>query len=244
MKKLLFLLCFILGALKLNAQPPLYDDLLILYADGNYAKLIRETIKYSEKDESKNDAIIYYWMAKGYYKISFQADRDEEYKNAFKDCFTAAGKCIKKDKSGKIYAEYRDFFSDVKKTLVETIQNDIDAKDYRKASGWVTKAYKLNPNDVGAKYLEGACKFRVQDKGGANALWKEAEKMLAAPTFAAEVANYREEDKKLFKLGVFETAEAYISMKQVDKAKALLGKVAQWFEDDEDFKARYDAIVN
>ncbi|MGV3631083.1 MAG: hypothetical protein ACO1O6_07750 [Bacteroidota bacterium] len=241
MKKLLLFLCFILGALKLSAQPPLYDDLLILYADGNYSKLIKETIKYSEKDESKNDAIVYYWMAKGYYKISFQADRDEEYKNAFKDCFTAAGKCLKKDKEGKIIAEHRDFFSDVKKTLVETIQNDVDAKDYRKASGWVTKAYKLNPNDVGAKYLEGACKYRVQDKGGANALWKEAEKMLAN---VKSLEDYREEDKKLFKLGIFETAEAYMAMKQPDKAKALLGKVAQWFEDDDDFKARYDQIVN
>ena len=105
----------------------------------------------------------------------------------------------------------------------------------------MTKAYKLNPNDVGAKYLEGACKFRVQDKGGANALWKEAEKMLATIT---SLDDYREEDKKLFKMGVFETAEAYVAMKQVDKAKTLLGKVAQWFEDDEDFKAKYDEIVN
>lgn len=241
MKKMILLLLTIVAFSKVNAQPPTYDDLLILYADGNYPKLIKETTKYSEKDETKNDGIIYLWMAKGYYKISFQADRPEEYKNAFKDCFTAIGKCMKKDKDGKIFKEHRDFFSDVKKTLVETIKNDIEAKDFTKAAGWVSKAYKLNAQDVGAKYLEGACKFRKQDKGGANALWKEAEKMLAN---IKSLEEYRDEDKELFKMGIFETAQCYISMKQVDKAKALLGKVAQWFEDDEDFKARYDEIVN
>lgn len=241
MKKLLLILCLLFGFTKVNAQPPLYDDLLILYADGNYAKLIKQSIKYSEKDESKNDAVVYYFMAKGYYKISFVADRDEEYKNAFKDCFTAIGKCIKKDKDKKVFTEHRDFFSDVKKSLIETIRNDIEAKEYKKAMSWVSKAYKLNPTDIGAKYLEGACKFRSQDKGGANTLWKEAEKLLAD---LKSLDDYKQEDKDLLKMGIFETCECYISTKQVDKAKTLLGKVAQWYEGDEDFKAKYDAIVN
>lgn len=241
MKKLISLICILVLAFKFNAQPPTYDDLLILYADGNYPKLIKNATKYAENDKTKNDAIVYYWWAKGLYKISFKADRPDDYKNAYKDCFTAIGKFLKKDKEGKLYAQYRDFFSEVKKTLVETIKNDLDAKDYRKAGGWVIKAYKLNPTDVGAKYLEGACKFRNADKGGANALWKEAEKLLVN---VKSLEDYYEEDKELFKIGIFETAECYISMKQVEKAKTLLGKVAQWFEGDEDFKAKYDAIVN
>jgi tetratricopeptide (TPR) repeat protein len=241
MKKIALLLFIASFTFRLNAQPPTYDDLLILFADGNYAKLIKETVKYSEKDNTKNDAIVFYWMAKGYYKISFQADRPDEYKNAFKDCFNAIGKCIKKDKEGKFYAEHRDFFSDVKKTLVETIKNELEAKDYRKAAGWANKVYKLTPTDIGAKYLEGACKYQTADKGGANGIWKEAEKMLAKVT---SIEDYYPEDRELFKMGIFETCQCYIAMKQVEKAKSLLGKVAQWFKGDEDFKAKYDAIVN
>jgi hypothetical protein len=45
-------------------------------------------------------------------------------------------------------------------------------------------------------------------------------------------------------MGVIQTAECYVSSRQVDKAKTLLGKVAQWFEEDEEFKAKYDEIVN
>jgi tetratricopeptide (TPR) repeat protein len=260
MKKIISLFCILVLAFKFNAQPPTYDDLLILYADGNYAKLIKETTKYSEKDNTKNDAIVYLWMAKAQYKISFQADRDEDYKNAFKDCFNSIGKFVKKDKEGKLLEQHMDFIADVKKTLVESIQNELEAKDYRKAAGWVTKAYKINPNDLGAKYLEAACKFRNADKGGANQIWKETDKLLMKVTsdeapkevkkgeksepILIKFKDYSDEDKELFKLGIFETAECYISMKQVEKAKTLLGKVAQWFEGDEDFKAKYDAIVN
>jgi tetratricopeptide (TPR) repeat protein len=241
MKNISLVLCLVSFVFKANSQPPTYDDLLILFADGNYPKLIKEATKYSEKDKSKNDAIIFYWMAKGYYKLSFQADRPDEYKNAFKDCFNAIGKCLKKDKEGKLYVEYRDFFSDVKKTLVETIKNEIEAKDYRKASSWVNKAYKLTPTDIGAKLLEGVCKFHTGDKGGANAFWIDADKMLAKVT---SITDYYPEDKELFKIGIFETCQCYIAMKQIDKAKTLLVKVAQLFEGDEDFKVKYNAIIN
>ncbi len=45
-------------------------------------------------------------------------------------------------------------------------------------------------------------------------------------------------------MGVLKTVECYMASKQVDKAKALLGKAAKWLEKDEEFKAVYDDIVN
>lgn len=241
MKKLLILIFLVAGINATNAQPPVYDDLLILFADGNYPKLIREATKYTEKDETKNDALVYLYLAKGNYKISFVADRDEEYKNAFKDAIGALGKCFAKDKDGKVKADHEAFISEVKRTLLEMITNDVEAKDYRKAAGWANKIYKISPGNVGAKYLEGACKFQTADKGGANAFWKEADKQLAA---IKDFENYSAEDKELLKIGIFETANCYIAMKQVEKAKTLLNKVAQWYEKDASFKEKYDAIVN
>lgn len=241
MKKLLILIFLVAGINTTNAQPPVYDDLLILFADGNYPKLIREATKYTEKDETKNDALVYLYLAKGYYKISFVADRDEQYKNAFKDAIGTLGKCLAKDKDGKVKAEHENFVVELKRTLLEMITNDIEAKDYRKAAGWANKLYKISPGNIGAKYLEGACKFQTADKGGANAFWKEADKQLAA---IKDFETYSAEDKELLKIGIFETANCYIAMKQVEKAKILLNKVAQWYEKDASFKEKYDAIVN
>jgi hypothetical protein len=45
-----------------------------------------------------------------------------------------------------------------------------------------------------------------------------------------------------FRTGVFETVECWINSKQIDKAKKLLDKVAPWFEDDEEYKTRYEGL--
>ncbi|MBI2257623.1 MAG: hypothetical protein HYU67_01855 [Flavobacteriia bacterium] len=222
------------------SQPPQFDDLLILFADGNYPKLIRESIKYSEKDATKGDPLVYLYLAKGYYKISFVADRDEEYKNAFKDCLGAIGKCIGKDKDGKIREEHHEFISQLKQTLLETIINDIDAKDYRKASGWANKVYKVSPNDIGAKYLEGACKYQSGDKGGANAFWKEADKLF---TGIKDFSTMTPEDKELLKLGIYETAQCYMAMRQAEKAKTLVNKFSKHFEGDASFKEKFESFM-
>lgn len=223
------------------AQAPDYNDLVILFADGNYPKLVREADKYTQKEETKNDPAPYFWMAKGLYKLSFDNGRSEEFKNAFKDAINALGSCRKKDKDQSFYAANQEFFEEVKGTLIETIENDLEAKDFRKAAGWATRVYKLSPNDVGTKFLEGACKYRNADKGGANANWKEAEKILAT---MGEDPQLSENDLALLRIGVIQTAECYIAAKQVDKAKALLSKVAPWFEGDELFKAKYDELAN
>jgi hypothetical protein len=242
MKKTVLFMLLMLFALsnKSFAQPPVFDDLLILLADGNYPKLIREATKYSEKDDTKNFPLVYLYLAKGQYKISFVADRDEQYKNAFKDCLGSLGKCRAKDKDGKVIEDNIDFYKEVSRTIVEMITNDIEAKDYRKAAGWANKIYKISPNNLGAKYLEAACKFRNADKGGANAFWKEADKTLAT----LDPSTLLDSDKELLKIGVLESAECYIAMKQVEKARTLLNKVEPWFEKDESFKERKSQILN
>ena len=115
------------------------------------------------------------------------------------------------------------------------------AETYNKASGWVIKYYKVTKNPVGAKFLDGASKYRKSDKGGANTAWKEADLMLKG---IPSIDDWSDADKQILKLGALQTAECYLASKQKEKAKALLNKVAQWYEEDESFKAKYDEIVN
>lgn len=240
MKKLVLItILFIAGFVR--AQSPTYDDLRILYADGNYDKLIKVSSSYSTNDKTKNDPLAHLWLARGLYKMSLSGNSDEKYKNAYKEAVAALGKCIKLDKVGDVQREYEEFIQEFKMSLIEVIANDIATPDYKKANSWVLKYYKLDPNSLGAKYLEAACKFRNADKGGANAAWKEAEKKLVA---LETIDEWSKADIALFKLGILQSAECYVASRQVDKAKTLLGKVAQWFEEDEEFKAKYDEIVN
>jgi hypothetical protein len=148
---------------------------------------------------------------------------------------------LKNDKDGTKLTDHAEFIEEFQLSMVTMIENDLTAKDYNKASGWVIKYYKITKNPVGAKFLDGASKYRKADKGGANTAWKEAETMLSKIT---SIEDWTEADKKMLKMGVLQTAECYIASKQREKAKNILNKVAQWYEGDEEFKAKYDEIVN
>ena len=223
------------------SQAPEYNDLIILYADGNYAKLIREADKYTQKDDTKKDALPFLWLSKGLYAISQVGDRDDMYKNAFKESASALGKFRKKDKEGSLYAENSEYVEEVKKAILEGVYNEVDAKNYRKGTSALMVYYKVMPDDLGGKFLEAACKYRENDKSGANYIWKDTEKRLAELT---SIEDWSENDKKLLKRGILESAACYKEGKQFEKAKLILNKVAQWYEDDADFKAKYDEIVN
>lgn len=240
MKKLV-LIGALLTTKLLVAQAPEYNDLRILFADGDYEKLVRASEKYTMNDKTKSDALPHMWMGRGLYKVSLSGSDDEKYKNAYKEAIGEVGKSIKYDKDGSVQSEYAEFYDEFKNSIVETIRNEIDVKDYRKASTWILKYNKINMQSIGAKYLDGVCKYRNSDKGGANTAWKEADNMLKS---VSDISGWDQAEKDLLMMGVIQTAECYLTARQTDKAKAIMGKVAQWYENNEDFKAKYDEIVN
>jgi hypothetical protein len=239
MKKLIAVV-FLLAAGLAKAQAPNYDDLRILYADGNYDKLIRSAENYSTNEKTKKDALPHFWLGRGLYSVSLSGTDEEKYKNAFKESVNSIGKAIKLDKSGEVLQEYDDFLTEYKTAIVERIRNDIDDPKV-KNSAWVVKYYKMDPNSVGTKYVEGYFKYKNADKTGANTLWKDADTKLKA---ISSIEGWDEPDVELLKMGVLATASMYKSSKQVDKARALLGSVKQWYEEDDEFMSKYDEIVN
>ncbi len=241
MKKFIGLVLLLLSATTINAQAPNYDDLKILYADGNYEKLVKVAENYSLKEDLKKDPMPFIWLAKGLYKISLSGTDEEKFKNAYKDAIAAVSKALKNDKDNSALTDHQEFIDEFQMSMVTRIDNDLAANDFNKASGWVIKYYKVTKNPVGAKFLDGASKYRKSDKGGANTAWKEADLMLKDIT---SIDDWSDADKQILKLGALQTAECYLASKQKEKAKALLNKVAQWYEEDESFKAKYDEIVN
>lgn len=243
MKKFALLTTLLMSIFIGQAQPPDYSDLLVMFADGSYDKLVKNAENYTMKESTKNDALPFYWLAKGLYAMSKDAEytSQEKYKNAYKDAITAIGKFHRKDKDGSIFREYREFFSEFKKSMVEIIENELSTKNYAKAYSWIIKVPKVSPSDIGSIYLTGVCKFQQGDKSGASTSWKEADAALAKIT---SVEDWNDEDLRLLAVGVIETAECYVNSRRVDQAKTLLNKVFKWLEDDEDFKSRYDAIIN
>jgi hypothetical protein len=218
-----------------------YDDLLMLKADQNWEKLIISAEKYTLKDATKNDAVPYYYMAYGLYKISFVGDRKEEFKNAFKNALGVIGKMDRKDPDKEVFNKYQDFFEEIKGTLFEMIRNDIEADDYRRSFGWVMNMYKFNRDDIGAKFLDGTCRYRNGDKATARTKWNEGKDLIGA---LGSIDELLEIDREIIKFALYESAKCQLDARQPADAKAIMNLGAQWFEEDDDWKEYYDKIVN
>lgn len=240
MKYYSLLVLFIIAKISL-AQPPGYDDLKILYADEKFEKLVDKAVKYTEKDDTKKDPNAYIWVAKGFYKISIMGNDDPDFKNAFKDGVKYMGKAMKYDTDGSAVEKHFEFVNKFTNAAAERIINDVQAGDFSKAYGWNVKYLKMAKNMAGAKYMEGACKFRRGDKSGGSASWKEADAELEEVT---SLDSWWEADKRLLMQGVMESAKCMVDTRQTQKAKDLLNRFAPWFDTNEEFKAFYDEVIN
>lgn len=242
MKTKFTILCMsIFGVFMAMAQPPTYDDLLIYFADEDYDKLLKKAEKYTQKDDTKRDAVPYVFMSRANFEISKNADLLEDYPKAFKDAVKYAGKAIKKDKDGSAYEEYRDYFSQLKKVLVEEVENYLIDQDYKKAEGTVRYVLKLNEQDLGAFFMMAYLKNANGDMGGAREYVMEGEKLLEE---TSSVSDLRTEDLRLLKLGLMKYALYMHEKGKTNEAKKVINKGYQWFDSEPEYVKAYDEIVN
>lgn len=244
MTQLIAVLSFVLVSLMAYSQSPEYRDLRILYADANYEKLVSQAEKYTLKEKYKKDIPPYFWLAKGLYKLSISGTDDPEYKNAYKGAIKYLAKGLKYDlkyNDGAMALEESEFIADFQMTVYETVFNEIVGGSFKRGSGWAIKYIKLTDNIAGAKYMLGACKYNDGDKTTARDYWKQAEVMLSG---IESIENWSDADKLMLKMGVLYSAQALKKSRQADKARTLVGKVSQWYEDDPDWQQDYDDIVN
>ena len=88
--------------------------------------------------------------------------------------------------------------------------------------------------------MDGATKFAKADKGGATTVWKEADALLVKTT---SIDEWSDADRAMLQMGILETAKCYVKAKQKEKAKTLIAKVSQWFEEDAEFKSKVEEIL-
>lgn len=228
-------------------QPPTYDDLKVLFADADYEKLVKKADAYTLKDKTKKDVLPYIYASKGLYKISQSDNTDEKYKNAYKDALKYMSKAIKyAQKADEMMTidEHEEYLHELQSSLQVRIENEMAAGDvagFKKGYSWCIKYKSITLNPVVCSFVAGACKYNSSDKPGARTEWKNGTEALNE---IESIEGWSEADKTMLKLGVLYSAKSMMEANQKDSARELLGKVAQWFENDSDWQTRYDEIVN
>lgn len=238
-KYTLILICLFGFAVFSKAQPPKYDDLVILLADGKYEKLIDQSLRYNDKSSTTQDPFPYLMLAKGYYQMSLKGDRSEEYKNAFKMSVNAIRKFIRKDKGGEMVAEHSEFIEQVKATAAEALINEYETEDFRKVRSSASVYNKVSPENEGANFINAASSFMQKDASSANFIWKDA-----IPNFLKmeDLGTDSPSDIKVYKAGIIATAKCLIQARQMDKARSILEKGAELIQE-EDFKKQINELM-
>ncbi len=219
------------------AQPPHFDDLVILFADGQYEKLLKEAEAWTLKEKTEKEPLPYLYLARGNFEMSKDDQYQEAYPRAFNDAIGFAAKCIKKDIDKVVYEEFIDFFTDLKVACAEEIRNLVELKDYNKLRGSVMKIQRFDTEDIGSWFLLAACQYRAADKGGAKITLQTANQKLDALT---STDKWRSVDFMMFRMGIIEYAAYLAEMKMTEAMKSILGKTKQWMENDEDYMTFYN----
>ncbi|MEN8928713.1 MAG: hypothetical protein ABF242_01200 [Flavobacteriales bacterium] len=149
------------------------------YADEKYESCADMAIRYTEHKKHKDKPEVYIYASMACLRISQTNEGVEDYKKAFSDALSFAGKYRKKDKDGKFYNDYITHFEELKSIIAEEVENymleDRKTKVYKSAKkslGLISKIHKLDPDDKGVYLTNAVLELKVKNTIEGKAMMK------------------------------------------------------------------------
>lgn len=179
------------------------------YADEEYESCADAAIRYTDSRKHEDKPEVYIYASMACLRISQTNEGREDYRKAFADALSYAGKYRRKDEKGEFYNEYITHFEEMKKIIAEEVENymleDRKTKVYRSAKkslSLINKIHKMDPDDKGvyltSAVLELKVKNRMEGKKMIKIIMPEIKYLAAtsADEKARPILTERELDKK------------------------------------------------
>lgn len=144
------------------------DELVFLYVDEKYDKVVDKSISLADNDKYKKHPLPYLYASMGYYQMSrrpdkFEIAKGEEYQKPLKYAQKYCYKFVKKDKENEYTGDYQEYFDLLADTSNKLSQHFFLTEDYRKAASNYKYAFKALPNDPILQLWEGVCEVKSQN---------------------------------------------------------------------------------
>jgi predicted Zn-dependent protease len=240
MKRLLLLTLSVLTLAPslMRAQAPKFEDLLSLYVDEKYEKVLMKAEKYTLGDDTKKEPLPYLFMSMAYFRMSKIDKYKEEYKDSFKNAMKFAAKYGAKDKEHKFIGEYDTYFGELRTEAMAEGETYIDQAKFPKAKAIYDQLSDIDPNDAGAQLMLAYTLRKMKAKKEADIALGLASKLLKEKTAATS-----KEQLVLLKNAIYKLAE---DMKTTEKSKARewLDLGMEYFKDDQEYQVNYETILN
>lgn len=232
------LILFAFATEKISAQKEEFDDLLILYVDEKYEKLISKAEGYTENDNYRKNPEPYLYLAKAYYEMSIKEEYAEDYPKAFRTALKYAAKYRKKDKDLALWAENENFFEALRETSMEEAEMYLSEQDYSKASRVYDGIVEFDPEDIGAQFLYGYTLFKMNRQGEADVAIKEGSRLMSE----RDISDLDEVQLNLHRNGLIYYSEYLYENGRADSARVVMKLGNPYFKEDNEFRLMYEDV--
>jgi len=239
--KIFSLLSLMFFAQFAKAQETEFKDLLSLFVDQKYEKVLNKAENYTVGDATKKHPLPYLYIAMSLYEMSKieKYAQMEQYKNAFKDAMKYTSKYAAKDKEKKYVQDFPDYFINLRKDL--TVEGDIqyEAGKFTKAKGFYDCMVDFDPNDAGAHLMLGLCFAHSKAVKESDTEFAKAKELLVSQTYSTD----NEEVKKLLKSALITYANELGDANDKKKAAEWMGYANELFMDDPEWQINYNSVT-
>lgn len=242
-KTLFMMLVLALAAPNISAQEVEYDDLLILYVDGNYEKLISKAEKYTDDSDTRRDPRPFLYISMAYFEISKNEELSEDYPKAFRDALKYASKFSKKDKENEYFREHRDYLDELRSEAMreaDLFMADNDVRGMSQAARIYKYLVDIDPNDVGSVMMYSAVLYKINRRGEADLLMRELGPKLTDIDFD----DMSPDQQEMLKFGMIHYSNYLKDQGMADSARVTMNLGHPYFKDDNEFRLSYEEIQN
>ncbi len=240
MKNTLFLLSFLLlGASNAFSQKN-YNDLLSLFVDEKYEKVLSKAEGYILDDKTKKDPLPYLFMSMSYFEMSKNDKYKETYPDAFKNAQKFVSKYASKDKELEYLVEYEDYFSELRVAILSEAEIMMDQQKYTKAKSSYGYLVDMDQKDAGAHIMLALAFKYMKSKKEYELAMNEAKKLLTEKTCSVT----KKEQRNFLKNALIAMANASTEAGSRAEAKMWMDFGLEFFQDDKEFMVNYETIAN
>jgi len=235
----LLIVSFLYAAPAFSQSDKDYDDLLELFVDEKYEKLVYKAESYFLNDKYSKDPLPYLYYSMGHYKFTEDEALSTKYPKAFKEAMKYAGKFVKKDKESLYLDEAQDYFAELRATGMEDAENQLINEKYTKAKGMYKYMCNLDKEDPGAKVYMSFAMFKMRSLREAQTFLTEAITILEKRS----VEELTTEQQTLLKNAIIAMIEWEGNSEYRSQITNLLEKSKTSFSGQKDFDRAYDSFM-
>lgn len=241
MRSLALLLPFLLFQSISPAQNHVYDDLLILYVDEEYEKCISKTERYSDKEETRRDALPYLYQSMCSHEMS-KLDKytsKPEFKYVGRDALKYAAKYRKKDKELEYFKNYGDYWAELNTVAMDMGFLLFDEGSYSKAKRQFQRMVTYYPENAGAWQMLALTQLKMNAARDAAESMTEYRKAFAQ---IGDVERLPKDQQRLLREGMVRYTERLQNKGMIDSARTTIAMGKDHFIENPEFKSLYEEL--